>query len=232
MELIKVGQRIKEQGLRILKNQFKVAVLLFISSIFLFPCSGQSQTWDEIFKQKETQKKYLLEQIVSLKIYASYIKKGYDIAGTGLQTIKDISNGEFNLHGSFFTSLKTINPAIRNDVRVAEIIIFQLQIRNAFKGIIESEGLSASHRDYIQSVRNKVMGECAGDLEELLLIVTSGRVEMNDDGRLERLDKIYESMRNKSAFTQGFSKMVDLLIRQKDKEIRSVNQMKHSYGID
>lgn len=230
MELIKGGEKMKEQGLRILK--LKAALLLFISSLLLVPCSAQSQTWDEIFKQKETQKKYLIEQIAALKIYAGYLKKGYDIAGTGLQTIKDISNGEFNLHGSFISSLKTASPAMRNNVRIAEIIAFQLLIRNELKEIEKSEGLTASNRDYIQSVRNKVMGECASDLEELLLVVTSGKIEMTEGERIQRLEKIHESMRDKSAFTQSFSNKVNLLIRQREKEIRSINQMKHSYGID
>jgi hypothetical protein len=228
MELINCGETMKEQGLRILRNQFKVAPLFFISSLLLMPFSAQCQTWDEVFKQKETQKKYLLEQIVALKIYAGYLKKGYEIVGTGLQTVKDISNREFNLHSYFISSLKTASPAIRNDVRIAEIIAFQLGIRNAFKEISETENLSALHRSYIQSVRDKVMKECARDLEELLLTTTFS-VEMTEGERIRRLEKIYDRMSDKSAFTRRFCNQVNLLIRQKENEQRSVNKIQQLY---
>jgi len=218
----------RQQGSRILRTQFRVVLLLFISSLLLLSFSAQCQTWDEVFKQKETQKKYLLEQIMALKIYAGYLKKGYEIAGTGLKTVKDISNGEFNLHSYFISSLKTASPAMRNDVRVAEIIAFQLEIKNAFKKIRESEYLSASNRAYIQSVRNKVMKECAGDLEELLLTITSG-VEMTEDGRMGRLENIYESMKDKFAFTRSFCNHVHALIKQKENEQRSVKKVQQFY---
>ncbi len=232
MELIREGEMMKEQGSRAFSKLSKLMLSCFLISLLLISCSVKCQTWDEIFKQKETQKKYLIEQIAALKIYAGYLRKGYAIAGTGLQTIKDISTGEFNLHGSFISSLKTANPSIRNDVRVAGIIMFQLEIRNAFKSTREGDNLSASNTDYIESVRDKVVGECAGDLEELLLVVTSGKIEMTEGERVQRLEKIHESMRDKSAFTQSFCNKVNLLIRQREKEIRSINQMKHSYGID
>jgi len=218
----------RELGSRILGNQFKVALLLFTSTLLLIPSTAQCQTWDEVFKQKETQKKYLIEQIVALKIYAGYLKKGYEIVGTGMHTVKDISNGEFNLHSYFISSLKTASPALRNDVRIAEIIAFQFGIRNAFKEISETENLSALHRSYIQPVRDKVMKECARDLEELLLTTTSG-VEMTEGERIQRLEKIYDSMSDKSAFTLRFSNQVNLLIRQKENEQRSVNKIQQLY---
>src|SRR5687767_6220341 len=84
------------------------------------------QTWEEFFRQADTQKKYLLEQIAALKVYSGYLKQGYNIASTGLKTVKDITGGEFNLHSSFINSLKTVNPAIKKDLRIAEIISLQL----------------------------------------------------------------------------------------------------------
>ncbi|MGB4400952.1 MAG: hypothetical protein WBJ10_16380, partial [Daejeonella sp.] len=73
----------------------KAILILFIVSM-----SGNlmAQTWDEIFKQKETQKKYLVQQLAALKLYAGYLKKGYDIADKGISSIKAFSNGEFKLH--------------------------------------------------------------------------------------------------------------------------------------
>lgn len=192
---------------------------------------SQAQTWGEVFRQKETQKKYLLEQVVALKLYAGYLKKGYDIASTGLQTVKDITKGEFSLHNDFIGSLKSVSPGIRNNAKVAEIIVFQLEISQTFNRMKNSDQLTESNLNYIQAVREKVIEECGKDLEELLLVITSGRMEMTDDERIQRLDKVYEAMKDKSAFTQSFRNEVNLLIRQREQETQSVNQLKNSYGI-
>lgn len=201
------------------------AVVLFIMAASAAKC----QTWSEWWSQKKTQKKYLLEQIAALQVYTGYLKKGYEIAGTGLGTVKDIKNGEFGLHSTFFSSLKAVSPAIRNNAKVAGIIAFQIAISKAFNGIRNNGMLSLSNQQYITDVRERVIDECAEDLEELLLIITSGEIEMTGDERIERLDKVYEAMKDKSAFTQSFMGDVGLLIRQKENEQESVNRLRRYY---
>ncbi|MBC6112815.1 hypothetical protein ACFOG5_19485 [Pedobacter fastidiosus] len=193
--------------------------------------SSFGQNWNEIFRQKKTQQKYLLQQIAALEVYTSYLKKGYEIVNGGLQTIRDISNGEFNLHNAFISGLKKVSPAIRNDVRVIEVIEMQLEIGKAFRGIKSNPNLSVSNQLYIQNVRENLWEESLKDLEELLMVITSGKVEMSDDQRIERLNKVYFSMRDKSAFTQDFISEISLFIRQKEMEKRSIEQLRESYGI-
>ncbi len=190
---------------------------------------ARAQTFAEFFAQKKTQKKYLLEQLAALKVYAGYVKKGYDIAGKGLNTIRDITGGEFSLHNAFISSLKAVSPAIRNNAKVAETIALQLAIVKAFGGIKGNELLSASNQQYIGEVREKVMEECTKDLEELLLVITSGKIEMGDDERIKRLDKVYASMLDKSTFTQKFINDVALLIRQRETELQAIDQLRRYY---
>lgn len=192
---------------------------------------GYSQTWDEFFRQKKTQQKYLLQQLAALQVYTSYLKKGYEIARTGLNTISDLSNGEFNLHNAFISGLKRVSPVVRNNIRVAEIIEMQVAIGKAFGNIKGNPNLTLSNQLYVQEVRDNLWEECLKDLEELLLVITSGKVEMGDDERLERLDNIYVSMREKSAFVQHFTSEVATLIGQKDREKQMIEQLRRNYGI-
>ncbi len=211
-------------------SKMKIALigcLTFLASIG----TGYGQTFAEFFNQKKTQKKYLLEQIAALEVYTSYLKKGYEIASSGLQTIKELSNGEFSLHNAFISGLKKVSPAVKNNVKVAEIIEMQIRIGKAFSGIKSDPNLSLSNQLYVQEVRENLWEESLKDLEELLLVITSGKLEMGDDERIKRLDKIYLSMRDKSAFVQGFTTEVSLFIRQKEMEKRSVEQLRNSYGI-
>ncbi len=61
-------------------------ILLVIATVLLFQ-SANAQTWDEWFKQKKTQKKYLVQQIAALRVYLDYLKKGYTVVHNGLNTI-------------------------------------------------------------------------------------------------------------------------------------------------
>jgi hypothetical protein len=191
----------------------------------------QAQSFAEWFSQKKTQKKYLLQQIAALQIYIGYARKGYDIASSGLNTVKDITNGEFSLHNTFISSLKAVNPAIRSNAKVAEIIALQLAINKTFNGI-QTGSLSLSNQLYFKDVKDNIRDECSKDLEELLLVITSGKVEMTDDERIKRLDKVYAAMQDKSAFTQSFCNEVSLLARQRENEQESINQINKFYGIN
>src|SRR3954462_11965140 len=87
-----------------------------------------AQTFSEWFRQNKTQKKYLLEQIAALEVYAGYLQKGYAIAKDGLNTINSIRHGDFELHDNHFQSFRKINPTIRNLGELTEIKSLQEQI--------------------------------------------------------------------------------------------------------
>lgn len=209
----------------------KLRLFLFVVALSMSVLNLQAQTFAEFFNQKKTQRKYLIEQIAALKIYTGYLKKGYDVVSTGLSTVKEFSNGEFSLHNSFISSLKTVSPVIRNNVKVVQIISMQLEITKSFRNISKG-GLSINTANYVESVRANILEECNNDLGELLLIITSGKVEMEDDERLQRLDKIYESMLNKLAFVQSFSNQVNLVNQQRNNQQRSINQLRQFYEIN
>lgn len=196
--------------------------------VFLSGCIGfqaNAQTFSEWFRQKHTQKKYLLEQIAALKVYTGYVKKGYNIASDGLGMVREITDGEFKLHELFITGLKKVSPAIRNDARIADIVAMEIGIVRSFGRLLDLQGLSPDRIVYVQSVKASVMEACLDDLAELLLVVTSGKVEMGDSERLSRLEGIYLRMQDRSGFVQDFSAKVRLLLKQIDRENKSLKQL-------
>lgn len=212
-------------------NLTRILVLSCLLSVLTVRVS-QAQTFAEFFKQKKTQKKYLLQQIAALQVYIGYAKNGYNIASSGLQTIKDITGGEFDLHSAFISSLKTVTPVIRKHVKVAEIIEYQIRIGKAFRTVKYSPYLSVANQLYVIGVHEKVIQECGKDLEELLLVITSGKVEMTDEERMRRLDSIYESMTDKYAFTMDFIGQVTVMINHAEKEEQFINQIRKNYEIN
>ncbi len=179
-------------------------ILLVLSVSF---CQGQ--TYDEWFSQKKTQKKYLLEQIAALQTYIGYAEKGYSIVTGGLNTIKDIKHGDFNLHNNFFNSLSSVNPAIKKYSKVASIIAMQIsiakQITNTIKSCKRSNMLLSSELKYLSVVFNNLLDECAKNLDELIALITNNAAQMKDDERIQRIDKLYDDMKDKQVFATSFS---------------------------
>lgn len=211
------------------KTSIALLCFLFLSGSL---SSAHAQNFSEWFRQKKTQQKYLLSQIAALQVYIGYAKKGYEIAGSGLSAIREITDGEFNLHHVFINGLKKVNPVIRNDVRVAEIIVFQVDIIRSFNALVKSKYPDIPHLPYISLVADGVISDCYNDLEELLMVITSGKLEMEDDERLQRISSIHERMLDRSAFTQRFCNDAALLLRQKQNEQRSIENLRRYYEIN
>src|SRR5690554_6386829 len=161
--------------------------------LLCFSMSSQAQTWNEIFRQKKTQKKYLLQQIVALKVYAGYLKDGYTIASKGIHSIESFANGEFGLHDAFFSSLKVVSPIIASNEKVDDILEWQMEIKKQFSMLLKMT-IHSQRKDYFENVKDKIVKECEVDLEELLILISSGGLEMSDDERLPRLEKIHYIM--------------------------------------
>ncbi|MGI8583232.1 MAG: hypothetical protein ACR2KX_13600 [Chitinophagaceae bacterium] len=180
--------------------------------IILFVLSGsfcQGQTYEEWFRQKKTQEKYLLEQIAALQTYIGYAEKGYSIVIGGLNTIKNIKHGDFNLHNNFFSSLSSVKPAIKKYSKVASIIAMQISIAKQVSGTIKSckksNMLMSSELKYLSVVFNNLLGECAKNLDELFALITNNESQMKDDERIQRIDKVYDDMKDKQVFVTSFS---------------------------
>jgi len=211
----------------------KKAILAILTTISFI--KSNAQTFDEWFKQKKTQKKYLLEQIAALKVYTGYVQKGYSIARKGLTTIGNIKKGDFSLHDGFFSSFKNVNPTVRNYSKIADIITFQVKIHQTFKytyKYVQSTSLfSTAEIDLIYQVFTNLINNCMVDLNELIAVITANELEMKDDERLERIDAIYTSIQEKYSFAKSFAEEAKVLAMNRTKEKNNIVISRKLYGI-
>jgi hypothetical protein len=212
-----MGSRIKISGLAV--------CLVLVSGL------SYGQTYAEFFRQKKTQEKYLLKQLAYLKLYAGYLKKGYDVVSYGLGTIKGFTSGEFGLHEAFFGSLALVNPVIKNDYRVLEIASMQGKISKAFV-LMGRLDLDGSNLAYIHSVHDGVIEECNKDLDELLLVVSASSLEISDQERLSRLAKVHNSMSEKLEFVSGFYVEVLSLSQSQVDGDKAIQKLRRLYEKD
>jgi hypothetical protein len=203
----------------------------YILPLLVFLCLGaqaQSPNWNEWFRQKKTQRKYLLQQIAALKVYLEYLKKGYKIVDKGLTTIGEIKNGTFTLDKDYLNSLKQVSPVVKNSPKVNEVIAYQNSIRTDLRKLVEDsredENLSPDEVQYIEDVYESMLAECEASVDELIVITTSGQAEMKDDERLLRLDKVHDDMQDKYAFTQDFIGSTRLLCLERAKEKHQIRR--------
>lgn len=184
---------------------------LFFILFFLITQSSfaGAQTFSEWFQQKETQKKYSLQQIAALQMYVGYMEKGYTIAKEGLTAISDFKNGEFNLHKDYFNSLKEVNPVIKKSGKVAAILALQIKIsldgNEIYRQVKNSDSFTGEEINYLYWVFDRLLNDCTKALNELGSLITSGELEMTDGGRLERLDILYNQMQERYTFLGKFS---------------------------
>jgi hypothetical protein len=198
-----------------------------IACIILSTNIGHAQKWDEWFKQKKTQKKYLIQQIAALKVYLEYLKEGYDIAKKGLTIVGDIKEGKFDLDLEYIESLGNVNSAISGSAKVSSIIAYQRLIMLEFRKLRDltnsSDFMTRDERNYIADVYANMLNESEFTLHELDRVLSNSDFEMKDDERLKRLDMLYLDMKDKFMFTRAFSNSTELLIGQRAKEQAEVD---------
>jgi len=201
----------------------------------VFALGVRAQMFEEWFKQKKTQKKYLLQQVTALQLYIGYVQKGYSIARNGLNTISNIKDGQFNLHNNFFNSFKSVNPSVRNYNKVADIADLQIKIvqeyNRTFKKIQETGAFNQAEINYIKRVYNRLLTDCAASIDELSTVTSANKLEMKDDERLKRIDVLYQDMQDRYTFLQSFGNETILLASARMKERNDVQTSRSLNGI-
>lgn len=196
---------------------------------------SHSQLTDELFNQKKTQKEYLLKQIAALHLYIGYVKEGIDVAQKGLNTISNIKQGDYNLHNDFFSSLKNVNPKIKNYTRVADIIAMQVNIikqyNKACQQVREDRQFTSEEVKYIKGVFGTLLSQSAANIDELITLTSSGKLELKDAERLQRIDKLYGDMEEKYSFIKHFREGANILSILKYKEQDNINRSRALFGL-
>lgn len=182
-----------------------IILIVLLSTVSM----AQAQKMKAWVNQKKTQIEYLILQIAAKKVYLEQVKNGYKIAQEGLGIISSFKRGEFNLHDLFFQSLKNVNPAVKGYLRVEETIELQRKILLGYNQILRQltadDAFTDEEVSYFRSVFSKLLNDCEMLLDDLISVVTSGNLEMKDDERLTRIDKLFLAMQDNYSFYRTFS---------------------------
>jgi hypothetical protein len=212
-----------------MKNLFTIRMLLLffiLNSTFLLRASAQSAEVEQLLLN--------VEKLSQLKNILSDMKKGYTIVSSGYSAVKNISEGNFSLHEVFIDGLSIVSPEVKKYRRIGEIISMQGNLvaayRAAFGRFSSSDLFSQGELDYFSKVYGQLFSASLQNLDELLMVITSSQLRMNDEQRLRAIDRIFEKVQDKLLFLNDFNEQANLLKIQRRGEKASLDRLKLLYN--
>lgn len=195
-------------------------------------CSGTRS-----FSQSQEAQQLILnlEKLSQLKKILNNMYEGYQVVSKGYNTIKDISQGNFNLHQFFLDQLMQVSPTVRKYKRVADIIGYQTMLVREYKAAFNRfKGCNLFNMDeinYMGGVYGNLFNGSLQNLDELAMVVTAGKLRMSDEERIAAIDRIYIDMGDKLSFLRSFNKGNDVLAVQRGRESVDTKVSKQLNGL-
>jgi hypothetical protein len=207
----------------------RIAMLLILINFF-----GSKIT----FAQSEEAQQLLLniEKLAQFKQILKDLKQGYEILSSGYNAIRNISEGNFDLHKTFLDGLLAVSPEVKKYTKVSDIIKMQLQIvneyKNAFKRFKNNGHFTSEEIDYLSQTYNSLFKKSLNDLDELATVLTAGKLRMSDDERLHFIDRVFENMQDKLLFLEHFNSSASILAIQREREQSDIDIMRKLYDVE
>jgi hypothetical protein len=188
---------------------------------------AQGFSFSDLFGQANKQKQYYMQQIAAYEAFESELKMGYNVLKHGLNGIAAINTAELNAHNAYYTSLKQPGTVVKNSTQVQDILTWQMDITTSFSQPFN--GLTSDEQSYISVVETNLLQACSADLTDLQNLLAYGTLQMTDDERLKRLNKIHSDMQDKYQFSQSFAGSVRLLALQRQQGANDTQTLKSLY---
>ena len=161
---------------------------------------------------------------------------GYTILSNGYNKIKMISEGNYSLHQLFLDGLMAVNPTVRNYRRIPQIISYQKLLLSEYKAAYnrfsQDPHFTSEELAYLFNVYTFLIDASLRNLDDLAMIVTATRLRMNDQERLQAVDRIFYDMESKVLFLHSFNSNTQLLAIQRARRANDVRTISKLYGIN
>ena len=177
-----------------------------------------------------------IEKLTQFKAILSDMKQGYQIYQQGYGMVSNLSKGNFDLHNIYLTGLMAVNPTIRNNPRVGQIIGQQNDIMSEYKRYAslfrQSGTFNGNELNYFNNVYHQLVRQSNVNIDELMNVTTAGQLRMSDDDRLRAIDRIYSSSSDQLQFLHYFNRKAVTLSLQRSKDQNNTQTLKRLYGIN
>jgi len=206
-----------------------IILVTVMCSVFFIPAKTNAQSF-------EIEQLILdWEKLAQLKNILSDLYKGYEILSNGYNAIKDISQGNFNLHKAFLDGLLLVSPAVKNYKHVADIIDYQARLvaeyKRAFSRFRQDKHFSPDEIIYLGQVYKNLFDESLHDIDNLMSVITESKLRMSDEERLRAIDGIYNESKDRLMFQRQFTSGTTALAVQRAVEDNDAMTVQKLYGL-
>ena len=176
-----------------------------------------------------------VEKLAQFKKILKNMKDAYTIIFKGYTAVKDLSQGNFTLHKTFLDGMMEVSPAVKKYKRITDIFTYQARILKEYKAawqkFRDDKQFTSTEIDYLGKVYSNLFNETLKSLEELAMVITSGKLRMSDDERLQAIDRIYENVIDQYSFLNEFNNNTAILSLQRKSEQAEIKMSRIINGI-
>jgi len=179
-----------------MKNLLTLLIVLVLNLHF-----SSAQTWAEWFDQQSTQKKYLMQQLLTLEVLSSTLKQGYQLVQSRTDTAAQYGQTESRLHQMFYRQRL---QGARRDTRI-ELIAQQ---HDKLSRLIFYNSINQTNTNNYQKYLSISLLPLMQRREELMdtyaQILKSFTISASESDRSARLQSVYESLQHELGILQSF----------------------------
>ncbi len=105
------------------------------------------------------------------------------------------------------------------------------EYNQTYPALRKSKAFTDGEMDYMEGVYRRLLEDCDRDLDELKDLVTDDKLQMKDDERLERIERLYLDMQDKYTFEKSFGNEALVLATARKQEQKDIQTGRALHGI-
>jgi hypothetical protein len=176
-----------------------------------------------------------IQKLAGLKSTLQDMYKAYTILDNGYTDIKNIVQGNFNLHKVFLDGLLAVSPAVQNYGRVVDIINAEYTIvseyKAAYKQFSADGHFTIQELDYMNTVYTNLFNRSLTCLNELVMVITANQLRMSDAERIAAIDRVYGDITGQLRLLRSFNNSTSVQAVLRARESNDIGTLKNIYGI-
>jgi len=175
------------------------------------------------------------QKLAGLKSILKQMYQGYELVSNGYNSVKSVSQGNFNLHQAFLNGLMVVSPTVRKYVRITDIINDQAELVSEYKSASNSfkqdPHFTPDEISYMMDVYNNLISNSLNNLSLLTTVITDNKLRMSDNERLQAIDRIYVTGHDQLTFLRQFNNNTGSVAVQRAQLAGDQQTIKNLYGI-
>jgi hypothetical protein len=139
------------------------------------------------------------------------------------------------LYQVYFDELRKVKTAISYYYRIREVTLMQLQLVAAYKNALalfkQDKHFTVKEINYMIDVYSGILDESIKNLDQILSIITSFSMQMDDAKRLEIIDASSNAIEQNYMDLLQFNQQNISLSLERSRDLSEINHVKVLYGL-